>query len=132
MDWIVRAGVAGVSSLIRGYQLHLGVPGFYGFSVQYAPGKTMEELALARRFPHPAISSATSSALMAALQPLGSTMRLVKSPGQGYHHTFTVLYDASGAILRTLPQDAAVALSSTFRKRPNPYRVPYPWQAREV
>jgi hypothetical protein len=51
-------------------------------------------------------------------------MRLVKSPGHGYHHTFTVLYDASGALLRTLPQDAAVALSSTFRKRLNPYRVP--------
>jgi hypothetical protein len=69
MDWIVRAGVTGVSSLIRGYQLHLGVPGLSGFSVRYAPGKTVEELALAGRFPHPAISYAISSALMAALQP---------------------------------------------------------------
>lgn len=122
MEWVVRAGVAGAQSLINGYAEHRRVPGLFGFSVQYAPGMTVEALALAGQFPHPRISYATEDALFAALQPLGYTMRLAKSPGVGYHHTFAVLYDATGAMLHVLPQDAADALSATFRHRQNPHR----------
>lgn len=120
----MRAGVANAGSLIKGYNQHRGVPGLFGFSVQYASGKTISELALAGQFPHPQISFAADDALQAALQPLGYSMRLVKSPGGGYHHTFAVLYDASGTLLRILPRNAAVALSTTFRQRPNPYHAP--------
>lgn len=121
MEWVVRAGVAAASSLISGYDVHRAVPGLYGFSVQYAPGKTVEELAQAGRFPHSQISYATDDALQAALRTLGYAMRLVASPGTGYHHTFVVLYDASGAQMRSLPHDAAVALSTAFRQRQNPH-----------
>ncbi len=50
-------------------------------------------------------------------------MRLVHSPGRGFHHTFAVLYDMSGLLLQSLPQDAAEALSQTFRHRLNPYYI---------
>ncbi len=39
------------------------------------------------------ISYATDDALVSALRPPGYTMRLIKESGQGYHHTFAVLYD---------------------------------------
>jgi len=119
----VRAGIASPISLVKGYNHHRGVPGLFGFSVQYAPGRSVEELALAGQFPHEQISYATDDALRLALQPLDYTMNLVRSPGRGYHHTFAVLYDVSGLLLQSLPQDAAVALSQTFRHRSNPYRT---------
>jgi len=123
-EWVVRAGIASAKSLVKGYNQHRGVPGLFGFSVQYAPGKTIDELAWAGNFPHPQISYATVGALRAALRSLGYAIRLVASPGQGYHHTFAVLYDATGNILRVLPQDAAIALSRTFRQRSNPIHAP--------
>lgn len=122
VEWIVRAGEAQVKSLIAGYREHAAVSGLYGFSVQYASGKTVEELALAGQFPNGQISFAGDSELAATLAPLGYAMRLVRSPGRGYHHTFAVLYDASNVMLRTLPQDAAHALAATFRHMPNPHR----------
>lgn len=124
MNWVVRAGVAGAQSLIAGYAQHRRVPGLFGFSVQYAPGKTVEELARAGQYPHAQISYATDDALLVTLQPLGYIMRLVQSPGMGYHHTFAVLYDATGTMVQVLPADAATALSGTFRQRPNPGRIP--------
>ena len=123
MYWVVRAGIASPNSLVRGYNQHRGVPGLFGFSVQYAPGRSVEELALAGQFPHEQISYATANTLQLALQPLDYTMRLVQSPGREFHHTFAVLYDVSGLLLQSLPQDAAEALSQTFRHRLNPYRI---------
>lgn len=123
MDWVVRAGIASPGSLVRGYNQHRGMPGLFGFSVQYAPGSSVEELALAGQFPHPQISYATDDALQVALQLLGYAMKLVRSPGRGYHHTFAVLYDVSGLLLQSLPQDAAAALSQTFRHDLNPYHI---------
>jgi hypothetical protein len=70
MEWVVRAGVAAAGSLIKGYRMHARVPGLYGLSVQYAPGKTVDELAQAGQYPHPMISYATTDALTAALRPL--------------------------------------------------------------
>lgn len=122
MNWIVRAGVAAPDMLVAGYTEHRAVPGLYGFSVQYAPNKTIGELAQAGQFPNAQISYATGEALAAALASLGYRMHLVSSPGQGYHHTFVVLYDTSGVALQHLPIDAARAISQTFQRQPNPFR----------
>ena len=129
MDWVVRAGEARAAFLINGYVRHQGVPGsLYGFSVQYAPGLGMsvEDLARAGQFPNGQISYAHDSDLLTALTPLGYRMRLIASPGRGFHHTFAVLYNANGVMLTTLPQDAADALDRVFQRRPNPHRKPLP------
>ncbi|MGO8951382.1 MAG: hypothetical protein ACLQUY_27755 [Ktedonobacterales bacterium] len=123
MSWVVRAGIARADTLINGYRRHSGVTGLYGFSVQYAADKSIEELAQAGQFSHAQISYAQEQDLAASLTWLGYTMRLVPSPGKGYHHTFAVLYDATGLMLQALPQDVADALSRTFKQRPNPHRV---------
>jgi hypothetical protein len=54
--------------------------GVYGFSVQYAPGQSVEDLARAGQFPHSQISSATDDDLAAALLRVGYRMWLVRSP----------------------------------------------------
>lgn len=122
-NWVVRAGVVAPKLLMAGYRPHLGVPGLAGCSVQYAPGRSIEELSQAGQFKNAQISYATEDDLRAALQLLGYALRLVRSPGRGYHHTLAVLYDASGAMLQRLPLDAAEALSQAFQRRPNPYPV---------
>ncbi|MGH2515833.1 MAG: hypothetical protein ACRDHP_09270, partial [Ktedonobacterales bacterium] len=124
VEWVVRGGITSTTRLIAGYGEHGGVPGLFGFSVQYAPGKTVEELAQAGQLRNGQVSYALDDDLAQSLKLLGYTMRLVKSPGHGFHHTFAVLYDASGAMLHVLPADAANALSQTFQQRKNPYRLP--------
>jgi hypothetical protein len=121
MNWVVRGGIATADRLIAGYGPHIGVTGLFGFSVQYQPGQSVNEIAKARRFPNGQISIAYDVDLRAALAPLGYTMRIVRSPGRGYHHTFAVLYDATGQMLQSLPRDAADALAATFRQINNPY-----------
>lgn len=106
---MIRAGIATRDMLIAGYAEHKGVPGLFGFSVQYHPGATVDELARAAQFPNAQISFAPDTALGAALAVRGFRMRLVPSPGGGYHHTFCVLYDASGTM-------RAVRCSSTYYK----------------
>jgi hypothetical protein len=123
-DWVVRGGIAAPDVLIAGYREHVAVPGLYGFSVQRRPGHTVEELATAGQMKNAQISYATASELRAALQLLGYRVRLVRSPGRGFHHTFVVLVDANGTLLQQLPRDAAEALSDTFRRRPNPHQTP--------
>jgi hypothetical protein len=123
VEWVVRAGEAKPDKLQDGYTRHAAAPTIYGFSVQYAAGRRLDELALAGQFPNSQISCAYDEELATALLPLGYSMRLVPTPGRGFHHTFMVLYDASGAILTKLPHDAAVAISQTFRRMPNPHRV---------
>jgi hypothetical protein len=125
-DWVVRAGAASADFLMRGYTEHKGMSGVFGFSVQSEPGKTVAELAAAGRFPNNQISYATLDALQAAVQPLGYRIRLIKSPGVGFHQTLTVLYDANGAMLQTLPRDAAIAISNTFQRIPNLFPYPKP------
>ena len=124
MDWVVRGGVAAPDMLIAGYRAHAAVPGLYGFSVQHEPGRSVEDLAQAGQIRNAQISYATPSDLQAALWPLGYQMRLVRSPGHGFHHTLIVLVDASGTLLQQLPRDAAEALSHTFRRQPNPHQTP--------
>ena len=48
---VLRAGTAKADLLISGYEEHLGARGVYGFSVQYAPGRTWQELAQAGTSP---------------------------------------------------------------------------------
>jgi hypothetical protein len=121
MNWVVRGGLATPQSLMAGYKEHAAMPGLYGFSVQYAPGKSVVELAFAGQIRNGQISYASEDDLLASLQTLGYIMRLVRSPGHGFHHTFAVLYDNSGVMLTALPQTAADALSRVFRQQPNPY-----------
>jgi hypothetical protein len=123
MGWVVRAGAAQAADLVSGYRQHLGVPGLYGFSVQYQAGISWQELARAGQFPHAQVSIAEERDLQAALHSLGYALRLVPSPGAGYHHTFVVLYDATGAMLTQLPLPIAEKLHETFAQAPNPYRV---------
>jgi len=116
--WVVRGGVATPHQLQAGTGRHRGVPdppGLYGFSVQYRPGKTIQELAAAGRFRNAHISVTTNEALIAAGALVGYIVCIVQSPGAGYHHTVQVPFP--------LPWDVAVALSAVFTQMPNPARV---------
>lgn len=123
MGWVVRGGLATARSLVDGYEEHGAVPGLFGFSVQFAPNIEVDELARAGKIRNGQISYATDDALRGAVQPLGYDVRLVKSSGHGFHHTFVVVYDATGSPLHALPNDIAEAISRTFQRRPNPYRI---------
>jgi hypothetical protein len=115
--WVVRGGVATSKQLQAGTAKHRGVPdppGLYGFSVQYQPGKTIQELAAAGKFRNPQISVTTDAALVAAGVAAGYAVSIVKSPGAGYHHTVQVPLP--------LPLDLAVALSAVFTQAENPAR----------
>src|SRR5262249_22731600 len=96
----------------------------YGFSVQYNPGSTVDVLAREGAFSNGRISYQDEGALQAAVASLGRGYRLglVSTPGSGYHHTCTVIYDATGAMLHTLPRDAAQAISAAFLRMPNPHQ----------
>jgi hypothetical protein len=121
---VLRAGTATADLLVGGYGRHSGAPSVFGLSVQYAPGRTWQELAQAGRFKNGQVSVADEDDLRAALAPLGYRMELVPTPGRGYHHTLAVLYDVSGQMLTALPADAAQALAATFTRYRNPYQVP--------
>jgi hypothetical protein len=88
------------------------VPGLFGFSVQHEPGKSIEELAAAGRFPNKQISVTTAEALFNAASRAGYEVALVKSPGKGYHYSVEVP--------DPLSPDLADALSSVFVQMPNP------------
>ena len=116
--WVVRGGVATPRQLQAGTARHRGVPdppGLYGFSVQYHPGKTIQELAAAGRFRNVQISVTTAEVLIAAGAVVGYTVGIIQSPGAGYHHTVQVPCPFSW--------DVAVALSAVFTQMPNPARV---------
>ncbi len=116
--WVVRGGVTTPRQLQAGTARHRGVPeppGLYGFSVQYHPGRTIQELAAAGRFRNAQISVTTDAALIAAGVVVGYTVSIIQSPGAGYHHTVQVPCP--------FPWDLAVALSAVFTQMPNPVRV---------
>lgn len=124
MAWVVRAGEAKAADLIAGYAPHMLVSGLYGFSVQYQPGQSVDALAQAGQFPNATISYEDEITLAHVVESFGYTMKLVSSPGKGYHHTLCVLYDATNVVVMRLPQDVAQALSTTFKRMPNPHRMP--------
>ncbi len=108
-NWVVRGGVATPRQLQTGTAKHLGVPdppGLFGFSIQYQPEKAIQELAAAGKFRNAQISVATQEELIAAGLSAGYAVRIVKSPGAGYHHTVQVPFP--------LPSDLAAALSTVF------------------
>lgn len=116
-NWIVRGGIATPRQLQAGTAKHLGIPdppGLFGFSIQYQPGRTIAELATAGRFRNAQISVTTSEELMTAGLSAGYVVRIVKSPGVGYHYTVQVPFP--------LPSDLAAALSAVFTQMPNPAR----------
>jgi hypothetical protein len=84
----------------------------FGFSVQSAPGISVDELARAGLFPHLQISVTT----LDILQRHGFDL-VFPTPGGGmYHATVQILYP--------LPPDMASRLSGLFHQRRNPYPVP--------
>ena len=116
--WIVRGGVATPSQLQAGTARHRGIPGppgLFGFSVQYQPGKTIQELAVVGRFRNAQISVTTEEELIAAGLAAGYSVKIVKSPGTGDHHTVQVPFP--------LPLDLAEALSAAFTQMPNLARL---------
>ena len=125
MGWVVRAGIAVPPTLKAGYRKHRQMPHVWGFSVQYDMSASVNELARAGQFSNKQISYQEEAVLAMVLASLGYTMRLVKSPGIGYHHTFVVLYDASGVMLQALPDDAAAALDRALIRIMNPHPTPY-------
>jgi len=104
--WVVRAGVTTSRQLQDGVAEHSKIPGLIGFSVQSAPGKTIEELAAAGEFRNKQISVTT----VRALKLVG--VLVVPSPGKGYHNTAVTPMPLSD------PQ--AAAISTLFHQRPNP------------
>jgi RHS repeat-associated protein len=121
-NWVVRGGTAAPDNLQKGYGPHDQVPGLYGFSVQYQPGKTLDQLAQAGQFKNKQISYQTDLILIGAAVALGYGALLVPSPGPGYHADFEVLQN--GVVLQQLPTDLADALSAAFIRKPNPFPVP--------
>ncbi len=91
--------------------------------MQFAPGKSVEELARAGRFRNATISYADLSDLQTAVAVLSYRADVIASPGTGYHHTFVVLYDMSNPLLTQLPRPVAEAISNTFTRITNPHRV---------
>jgi hypothetical protein len=86
LNWVVRGGVATPSQLQAGTARHRGVPeppGLFGFSVQYQPGKTIQELAAAGRFRNVQISVTTIEELIATGLSAGYPVSIVQSPGTG-------------------------------------------------
>ena len=92
--------------------------------MQYHPGKTVDELAAAGKFPHPKITYATVDALITVAAALGYSLELNRTPGPGFHHDVEVIFIESGKTVTVLPENLAIVLSNTFARKPNPFRVP--------
>jgi len=122
-EWVVRGGMSLSATLFTSYVPVSSMPGHFGFSVQYQPGKTVDELAQAGQFPHKKISFATEVALRQAASARGYQICLIPTPGSGFHHDLEVIDFQTGASVAQLPPDVASALSLTFEWKPNPYQV---------
>ena len=94
---------------------HALVPDLYGGSVQSALGRTIFQLAEAGHFPNAQISVSTVEDLVAVGQAVGYSIRVVQSPGRGFHCTVEVP--------DPLPDVLAEALSRAFTPAPNPARI---------
>jgi len=122
--WVVRGGVSAPRSLVASYQPIVDLPGHFGLSVQFQPGKSVDELAEAGRFPNLQITYATFETLLAAAAPLGYFLVLYKTFGPGFHHDLEVVDLDSGHVVTLLPDNLADALSLPFARKPNPFPVP--------
>jgi hypothetical protein len=115
-DVVVRGGMATPDNLIIGTNEHLAQPGLIGFSVQYSPGKTVDELAKAGEWKNGQIAVTTIGALLAV------GVAVVPSPGKGYHATAVSPTGMSldPAVAATI---SAVFTTTVFTVVPNPHRV---------
>ena len=114
-QWVVRAGRADWRDLQAAYTYDRRVK-VYGFSVQFAAGVSWQELVRLGQFPHTTVCYAERVDLERAVFPLGYTLLLVASSGRGNHYELTLIITKNGAILDTLPDDAARALSAIFQQ----------------
>src|SRR5271166_2064645 len=111
-QYVVRAGMARPDHLIAGTAAHRLLPGLTGFSVQSAPGVSIEELARGGQFRNLQISVTTVS----ALQWRGFEV-VFPTPGRGAYHATVRAPDP-------LPPATALLLSGLFVQYPNPHPVP--------
>jgi hypothetical protein len=111
-QYVVRGGVATPDNLIAGTNPlppQYGAPS--GFSVQSAPGRTINELAAAGRFPNAQISYSTTDKLSRVGHPV-----LTGTPGRGLHATVVAPHPLSRA--------DAERISAQFTVTQNPARCP--------
>lgn len=109
---VVRAGMARPDNLIAGTTAHRLLPGLTGFSVQSAPGVSIDELARGGQFRNLQISVTTVS----TLQRHGFEV-VFPTPGRGAYHATVRAPDP------LLPA-TALLLSGLFVQCPNPHPVP--------
>ena len=107
--FVVRGGEPKPENLQKSVKEHRDVPGLTGFSVQSAPGLTVDQLAAAGAFPNPQIGWTTVRELLRLGVPV------VPSPGQGYHNT--------AVTPMPLSVEQAREISRVFRQQPNPAQV---------
>jgi RHS repeat-associated protein len=108
-QYVVRAGLAKPDDLIKGTGPHRDIPGLTGFSVQHAPGVSIDELARGGRIPNLQISVTT----VPILRQHGINV-VYPTPGRGEHHaTVQTPYPLT-------PEQAAL-LSTLFVRQPNPH-----------
>jgi hypothetical protein len=100
------------ANLIAGTTRHHTIPELTGFSVQSAPGISIDELARGGQFRNRQISVTT----VGALRRHGFET-VFPTPGRGAYH-------ATVRVLEPLAPDIAVLLSSLFVQHPNPHPVP--------
>ena len=91
------------------------MPGLFGLSVQHQPGKTLQELAAAGRFPNAQISVVLIESLIAAARRVGYHVAAIPSPATGYHATLMMP--------NPVPPVLGQALSEVFVRMPNPAPV---------
>jgi len=127
MDWVVRGGTADWQVLQGAYLIDTRVaPPIFGFSVQYAPGITWEDLVRAGNIPNGQVCYADRKDLEAAVATLGYTMLLIATPGLGFHHELSLALVQNGQMVQHLDEDAAKALSAVFQQHlvRNPLKQP--------
>jgi hypothetical protein len=107
--YVVRGGRASPQNLIDGTAEHADVSGLSGFSVQSAPDRSVEELAIAGRFPNAVISVTTVEALAQR------GVRVVPSPGAGFH--------ATAVVPIPLDMTEATEISRLFKRLRDPFRL---------
>ena len=113
-NWVVRGGVVTVEQLANGASPISGEPGLCQISVAFQPGRTVDELALASRFPHSQIGVTTREAVIAA-----GALDVRQTPGRNpVHGDIIVACGADGRVDRALLE----SLATRFAQRPNPAR----------
>jgi len=110
LQYVVRGGAGAASSFEAGTAL---TQNGYGFSVQTAPGVSVNELARGGSFPNSQISVST----VQQLQDIPGVTVNFPTPGRGdYHGTVNVPNPA--------PPGFFTVISGAFVQQPNPFQVP--------